>query len=86
MTRESDYFKQYEQVLDDMIDFEDRMATDEQEMYDADMRSQEMKEFERLAKQKLGINDAFYEKREERERLKKTGGVKSESHIWKDDE
>lgn len=55
-------------------------------MYDADMRSQEMKEFERLAKQKLGINDAFYEKREERERLKKTGGVKSESHIWKDDE
>jgi hypothetical protein len=45
-----------------------------------------MKEFERLHHQERTIKDAFYSKRDSKEKLKKTGGAKSQSPIWKDDD
>jgi len=45
-----------------------------------------MKEFERQAKEEGKIRDSLYSRREKRESLKKTGGARSESPVWKDDD
>ena len=45
-----------------------------------------MREFERLYQQDRHIKDSFYSKRAQKEKLKKTGGAKSDSNIWKDDD
>ena len=45
-----------------------------------------MKEFDRLLSQERDIKEAFYSKREQKESLKRTGGARSESPIWKDDD
>jgi hypothetical protein len=45
-----------------------------------------MKEFDRLHRQEREIKEAFYSKREQKESLKRTGGAKSESPVWKDEE
>jgi hypothetical protein len=43
-----------------------------------------MKEFQRLYDQEQSIRDALNSKRQGREKLKKTGGAKSDSPVWRD--
>jgi hypothetical protein len=45
-----------------------------------------MKEFDRLYQQERQNKDSFYANRDSKEKLKKTGGAKSESPVWKDDD
>lgn len=41
---------------------------------------------EKLYRQQKNISDAYYDRRAMKEDKKKTGGIKSESPVWKDDE
>ena len=46
----------------------------------------EMKEIERMYQEEMKIRDAYESKRLKKENLKKSGGIKSESPIWDEDE
>jgi len=45
-----------------------------------------MKEYERLHHQDRHIKDSLYQKRDAKEKLKKTGGAKSKSPVWKEED
>lgn len=51
----------------------------EQEAYD------DRREMERLYNEERKIKDQFYSKRNNKESLKKTGGLKKESPVWDDE-
>ncbi len=49
-----------------------------------ELQRDEMKEFDRLYRQERDVKESFYSKRQKKEELKRTGGAKSDSPIWKD--
>ena len=67
-----------------MDNLHDTMNFDSAKFDQEELQRDEMKEFDRLSRQERDIKEAFYSKRQQKEQLKRTGGAKSESPIWKD--
>ena len=84
MTKESDYFKEYESLMNQMHNLHERLDESQHIEESDQLRRDEMKQFERLHQQDRIIKDSFYQKKDVKERLKKTGGAKSQSPVWQD--
>ena len=86
LSTESDHFKQYEKILNEMDEMQDiGFRLDHREEADQ-LRSEDLKEFDRLYQQESTIRDSLYSKQVQRGKLKKQGGAKSESPVWKDED
>jgi hypothetical protein len=69
-----------------MDSYHDSAMRDDAREQDKQLIRDEMKEFERMYKQEKTVKDGFYEKRSQKDKLRKTGGAKSDSPIWNDDD
>ena len=78
-------YQEYENILNSMEDYHDLGFRLDHKTEQEQLQKEEMKEFERLAREEGKIRDSLYSRREKREGLKKTGGARSESPVWRDD-
>jgi hypothetical protein len=86
LTKESEYFKEYEKIIDQMEEFHDMGFRMDHKSEQEQLRSDEAKEYDRLYQQEKTVRDSLFARQEQRARLRKTGGAKTDSPVWKDDE
>lgn len=82
---DADKFKEYERIIDDMEQYGDYVGKQQFHEDEAQLQRDEMREFQRLHEQEQAIRDSLEQKRQGRQKLKRTGGAKSESPVWKDE-
>ena len=82
---EQDYFRKYEEVLEDVDKYQEYFRREELSAGDEQEAKDELREMNKLFESERLTKDAFYKKRSQKEKIKSTGGIRPESPIWNDD-
>lgn len=82
---EMDQFRDYEKIIDQIDQYGEYVGREQFHEDEAQLQQDELKEFQRLHEKEQSIRDALHAKREGRQKLRRTGGAKSESPVWKDE-
>lgn len=64
----------------------DTIMKEDFKQYSDDISWMEDKEMEKILRRDKNVDDAYNRKREKKEGLKKTGGAKSDSPLWNDED
>lgn len=86
LSTDSEQYKKYTEMLDQMESMDDHLMRKEETEEQEQSIKDEMKEVDNLFKSERKIKDAFYNKREQKRSMRKSGGVRSDSPMWDEED